>query len=336
VLVGTLGWRSIFWVNVPIGAAAVILTARYVPESRAERPRRPDWPGQALIIALFATLTFGVIEGPDAGWDSPRILAAFAAAALALAALTRYEPRRREPLIDLRLFRSVSFSGAVVVAVCAYVSLGGLQFVNTLYLQEARGMSALDAGLRTLPMAIMTMVGAVTSGGIVAARGARLPLVTGGAGIAAAAGVLTGLTTTTSYAWLIAAYFLFGAGFGMLNAPITNTAVSGLPPAQAGLAGGIASTSRQLGQSLGVAVAGAITAAAASGDGGAWAELAIRSHPVWWVILACGVAIAVVGCATAGGGRQNPAAESGSNNKSGDNNGALSTFARHDDYARLT
>jgi MFS family permease len=158
-------------------------------------------------------------------------------------------------------------------------------------------MSALDAGLRTLPMAVMTMAGAVTSGGIVAARGPRLPLVIGGSGTAAAAAILTGLTTTTPYAWLAAAYFLFGTGFGMLNAPITNTAVSGLPSSQAGLAGGIASTSRQLGQSLGVAVAGAITAAAGAGTGGAPAELATRSHPVWWVILACGIAITVIGYA---------------------------------------
>jgi MFS family permease len=147
----------------------------------------------------------------------------------------------------------------------------------------------------------MTMIGAITSGGIVAARGARLPLVTGGIGIAAAAAILTGLTGTTSYGCLLAAYFLFGTGFGMLNAPITNTAVSGLPFSQAGLAGGIASTSRQLGQSLGVAITGAITAAGSAAAGSAPADFAVRSHPAWWVIFACGVAIAVVGYVAAAG-----------------------------------
>ena len=110
-LVTSVGWRGIFWVNIPVGVAAIILTALFVPESRAPRARRVDPVGQVLIIVLLASLTYGIIEGPNAGWGSARILGCFALAAAALVGLVAYEPRRDEPLLDLRFFRSAPFSG---------------------------------------------------------------------------------------------------------------------------------------------------------------------------------------------------------------------------------
>jgi MFS family permease len=132
-LVDAVGWRGVFWVNIPVGVAAIVLTAVFVPESKAPRPRRLDPIGQLLVIILLGSLTYAVIEGPAYGWGSARILSFLAAAVIALAVLLGYEPRRREPLVDLRFFRSLPFSGATLTAVSAMGALGGFLFLNTLY-----------------------------------------------------------------------------------------------------------------------------------------------------------------------------------------------------------
>ena len=298
VLVAGLGWRSIFWINVPVGVAAIVLAARFVPESRAAHPRRIDPAGQVLVLLVLASVTFGIIEGPGAGWGSPLIVGCFVLSAASLAALLAWESRRTEPLIDLRFFRSVPFSGATVIAVCAFGALGGFLFLNSLYLQEARGLSALQAGLYTLPMALLTAVVAPLSGRIVGARGPRLPLILAGSAIALAMLPLTRLTADTPVWLLFGAYALFGFGFGMVNAPITNTAVSGMPRAQAGVAAAIASTSRQVGAALGVAVVGA---AVVSGAGGATAaHFAQAGRTGWWILFGCGVAVLALSLATTG------------------------------------
>jgi MFS family permease len=219
-------------------------------------------------------------------------------AALGVTALIRYESRRAEPLIDPRFFRSIPFSGATVIAICGFAALGGFLFLNTLYLQDVRGYSALAAGVATVPMALMSLFLAPTSGRIVGARGPRLPLIIAGAGLMASALVLSGLTDATSLGLLIAAYALFGAGFGMLNAPITNTAVSGMPRAQAGVAAAIASTSRQIGQSLGVAVIG--TTVPVGLDGSLGSGFSTSTHLGWWIIFGCGAVVLALGLWTTG------------------------------------
>jgi EmrB/QacA subfamily drug resistance transporter len=295
-LVG-LSWRAIFLVNLPVGLAAIALTARYVPESRAARPRRVDPVGQVLVVVMLASLTYAIIEGPGRGWGSPEIVGLFCLSAAALAGLLLYEPRRREPLIELRFFRSAPFSGATAIAVSAFAAMAGFLFLNTLYLQVVRGFSPLQAGLLTLPMAGMTCLFGPISGRVVGTLGPRLPLLIGGAGIGLSSLMLTGLTATTSVDRLIVAYLLFGIGFGFVNTPITNTAVSGMPADQAGVAAAVASTSRMVGQSLGVAVVGAITTAgvgAATLHGG----LAQASHAGWWIVTGCGALVFVLGLAT--------------------------------------
>ena len=298
VLVASVGWRGIFWVNIPVGLAALVLTALFVPESRAPHPRRVDPVGQVLVIITLASLTYAIIEGPNAGWTSVRILGFFALAAAAAAGLARYEPRRREPLIDLRFFRSAPFSGATVIAVSAFASLGGFLFLNTLYLQDVRLYSAFHAGLYMLPMALMTVVFAPLSGRIVGARGPRLPLIVAGLAMTAAGLMLTRLTAATPTSWLIITYLVFGLGFGVVNAPITNTAVSGMPRAQAGVAAAVASTSRQVGISLGVAVMG--TAVISAMTGPLRSSFASASHVGWWIIAGCGAVVLAVGLLTSG------------------------------------
>jgi EmrB/QacA subfamily drug resistance transporter len=158
VLVQAAGWRSVFWLNVPIGLAALLLTTLFVPESRAPRPRRVDPVGQLLVITALGTLTYAIIEAPGRGWTSPAIVICLITAAGALAAFIPYEKRRDEPLVDPRLFRSAPFSGATVMAVCAFTALGGFLFANTLYLQQVLGLSALSTGVHLLPMAVLSLV----------------------------------------------------------------------------------------------------------------------------------------------------------------------------------
>jgi predicted MFS family arabinose efflux permease len=268
----------------------MVLTARFVPESRAPRGRRPDPLGQLLVIVLLAGMTSAIIEGPNLGWGSPGIVALIALAAFALVTLIPYELRRHEPLIELRFFASRPFAAATVIAVAAFAAFGGFLFVNTLYLQEVRGLSPVSAGLCVLPMAAMTIVASPISGRIVGHHGVRWVLVAGGLGIGAGSLMLTGLDASTPIPWLLAAYFVFGVGFGAVNPPITNTAVSGMPPSQAGVAAAVASTSRQIGQTLGVAVVGAVATAGVTRS--LHDDLATASHPAWWVV--CGLAAAVV------------------------------------------
>lgn len=310
LLVESVGWRSIFWINLPIGIAALALTARFVPESRAPRPRRADPIGQLLVIAVLGTLTYAIIEAPDRGWDSPLIATCWAVAVVGLLALVRYEGRREEPLIDVRFFHSAPFSGATVVAVCAFAALGGYLFMNTLYLQDVRGLDALHAGLWMLPMAFMCFVCAPLSGRLVGARGPRPSMLAAGVAITASGVMFAVFDAQATDAGLLVGYVLFGLGFGMVNAPITNTAVSGMPRSQAGVAAAVASTSRQVGQSLGVAVIGAVLAAgaasaAAAGTGHAASPAAAAAfvdaaRPAWWIIAGCGAVILLLGLVTTG------------------------------------
>ena len=293
LLVDSVGWRSVFLVNLPVGLAALVLTALFVPESRAQHPRRLDPVGQALVILTLASLTYAIIEGGDRGWGSAEILGLFAVSAVAAVTLVRYERRRVQPLIEMRFFSSAPFAGASAIAVCAFAALGGFLFLNTLYLQDVRHLSPLHAGLLMLPMAAMAVVFAPLSGRLVGRRGARPSLLVAGVALIASAAMLTHLSIGTSYGYLVIAYVIFGLGFGLINPPITNTAVSGMPAAQAGVAAAVASTSRQVGQTLGVAVIGAVAgggASAALGPG-----FAAATHAGWWIILVLGVVILALG-----------------------------------------
>src|ERR1700749_2745513 len=235
-LVDSVGWRGIFWVNIPVGIAAIAFLAG--------------------------------------------------------------EPRRDDPLIDPRCFRSAPFSGATATAVTAFAAMGGFLFLNTLYLQDVRGFSPLAAGLSLLPMAVTMAVCAPLAGRIVAARGARIPLVIAGVALIVGGLLLTRLTDATGAGFLTASYMIFGAGFGLVNAPITNAAVSGMPRQQAGVAAGVASTSRQVGTSLGVAVMGSVL----SGNlhGAMRTGFVPASQLGWWIVAAYGAIVLILGIVTTG------------------------------------
>lgn len=299
VLVDTVGWRGAFWVNIPVGVAAVALTLRFVPESKAPRARRPDPAGQLLIMAMLAALTYAIIEGPSDGWTSPLILGLFAMSALSSGALLAWELCRDEPVVDPRFFRSPPFAGAVLTAISAHIALAGFLFLASLYLQDVLRLSALGAGLRLLPMAAVMGGGAILSGRIVSRRGARLPMMMSGVALCASGLLLSRLGQGSGPLAVLLAFCVFGAGSGLVGVPITQAAVSGMPAAQAGVASGIASTSRQVGQSLGVAVFGSILAVGMRGRPAAVA-LVPASHAAWLLLAVCGVAVVLLGFTTTG------------------------------------
>jgi EmrB/QacA subfamily drug resistance transporter len=299
VLVSGVGWWAIFWINIPIGIAAIALTQRFVPESRAPRARRFDLPSQVLIMVTLATLIYALIEGPHHGWESALIVSLFAVSAAAAIALVAVERKRDQPLLDVRFFRSAPFTGATAVALAAFAALGGFLFLNSLYLQDVRGYTALHAGLLTLPMAGMIALFAPVSGRLVASRGPRPSLLLAGPAIAAGALMLVWLGPRTSIGYLIVSYVVFGIGLGFVNAPISNTAVSGMPNEQAGVAASVASTSRQVGSALGVAITGSLIAGG-TGAGFTGAGFTAASHAAWAVITGCGAATGILGFISTG------------------------------------
>ena len=293
VLVGTVGWRGIFWANIPVGLAAVSLTALFVPDSRAPRSRRADPVGQFLIIVLLGSLAYAIIEGPALGWRSAEIFGFFALAIAALAVLLAYEPRRAEPIVDFRFFRSVPFAGANLSAVCAIAAMAGFLFLSTLYLQDVRGLSALQAGLTILPMPVVMALCAPLAGRMVAKRGPRIPLVIAGAAMTISSAALSRLTGSTEHLYLVVTYGLFGIGAGLVSPAITNGVMAGVPKTQAGMASGMNSSSRQLGQSLGVAIVGSVLAASIRGsmqDG-----FVRAAHAGWWILAGCGYTVLLLG-----------------------------------------
>jgi EmrB/QacA subfamily drug resistance transporter len=290
-LTQSIGWRSIFWINLPIGITAMVLAAVFVPESKAARARAIDPVGQALVFIALASVTFAVIEGPRAGWSSPVIVGSFALSLLSVVVLIPYERRRTDPLLDLRFFSSWPFSSAAAIAVCAFSSFAAFLFINALYLQQVRGFSAFVSGLCTLPLALMSILCAPISGRLVGAYGTRPSLLLAGLFLLLSSLLLTQLAPDTPMPLLLLAYVIYGGGFAIVNIPITHAAVSGMPKAQAGVASALASTSRQVGASLGIAVAGSILGSRR----GLGLSFTQAIHPVWWIMAGCGATIALLG-----------------------------------------
>ncbi len=306
-LVAAFGWRSVFWVNVPVVVAAVLLSARFVPDSRAPRARRLDLPGQFLLTVAVAAAVAVLIEAPRIGWGSPGAVAGYAVAAAATAGFVLVEHGRAEPLMDLGLFRRPVFTTAALGAVAVFVMLTVSLLLTTFQLQHAREWTPLAAGLAALPMALGATVCAPLSGVLVSRAGPRPPLLlaawftaAGGAlllartflvddagpsGTGPSDGVLHGVADLPG---LLLALLLLGIGFGFANAPITNTAVGGLPADRAGVAGAITSTARQLGSAVGIAIAGGLVAGASPAD------LTAAARPGWVVVTVCGLFLLLV------------------------------------------
>jgi EmrB/QacA subfamily drug resistance transporter len=296
-LVGGLGWRYVFWVNVPIAAVTIVCTALFVPESRADRARRFDPVGQALVLLVLGCVVYAIVSAGRLGWTSPVVGGLLAVAGAGLLGIFAYEPRRTDPLLELRLFRSVPFSAAIGMALFALCGFGAFLFVTTQYLQDVRGLPALTAGLCLLPVGALVVVLSPVTGRLVAARGPRLPLVIAGAALALGGGASALLGPATSLVAVLAVYLLFGIFLGTVNPPITNTAVSGMPRSMAGLAGSLASAGRQAGTTLGVAIAGTVAGPVLARGGAAYTA---AEHRVWWMVAGLGTGIVVLGLLSTG------------------------------------
>jgi EmrB/QacA subfamily drug resistance transporter len=291
-LIQYVDWRAVFWINLPICALAILLTVIFVPESKSVTMRDVDPVGQGLGMAFLFGIVYVLIEGPNFGWADLRIIAVAVVAVVALIGFLAYEARRHDPFIDLRFFRSIPFASATVIAVCAFAAWGAFLFMMSLYLQEERGFSALTTGLIYLPVAIGALVFSPLSGRMVGRYGGRPSIVIAGILITASTVLLTVLTATTPVWQLLAIFAVFGIGFSMVNAPITTAAVSGMPTDRAGAASAIASTSRQVGVSLGVALCGSVAGTALATKG---ADFAVAARVLWVILAVLGVTIIVLG-----------------------------------------
>lgn len=285
-----VSWRAVFGVNIPIVIATIVMIVRIVPETRAAHARAFDPAGQLLAVVVLVCTTISIIRIGETGLGRLEIML-LVVAALALAAFIIVERHIREPLLELRFFRSWPFALANIIAFLAFGAYAGFQFVTALYLQNSLMLSAFTAGLFLVPMALGNSVLALVSSRMVTRYGPRVPVILFSAILAVAAAVL--LTTTAETAWpqYFAASILFGGGMGAANAALTNTALSGMPRAQSGVAGATLSAARQTGQSLGVAVLGALLNSGQSL--GRTAPLA--AHPGWWVVLALAIVAGILG-----------------------------------------
>ncbi|MDI6843106.1 MAG: MFS transporter [Anaerosomatales bacterium] len=257
-LTDAFSWHAIFFINLPIVLLAVPFALWAIPESRDEHPHAIDWVGAFLSMGLLASLCYGLIEGPKLGWTDPQILGLFAAAAVLLALFLAWERRAKEPIIDLRLFRSAAFSAGNAAGAVLMFGMMGIFFLLPIYLQAQAGYTAIQTGLALTPLSAAILVAAPAAGRLSDRIGSRW-LVFAGMLIAAAAGLwLSFLPVGAGWRWLLPPLATAGVGMGLVMAPLTSAVMATAPAGEEGAASGVLSTMRQVGGVFGVAVLGAV------------------------------------------------------------------------------
>ena len=256
-----VGWSSIFYINVPIGAIAIVASFLLIDESRdLSDGQRPDLPGLVSSgIGLFA-LTYGLIEGGQKGWTSALILGAFALAAVALALFVVLESRQRAPMLDLSLFRNRTFFGANLTILMVALAMFGVFFFVSLYMQNVLGYSPVKAGAAFLPMTLLITVTAPLTGLLSDRVGSRWLLTLGMTLVGLQLLSFSRLGVDSSYLSLVPGMILGGFGMASVMAPGSAAALSGVPVDKAGVGSAVVNTSRQVGGSIGIALMGAIMA----------------------------------------------------------------------------
>jgi len=261
LLVQHIGWEACFYINVPVALIALGASLLVLRETEASSAGSFDIPGIGLLTGFLFTLVWGLIKGADYGWGSGKTLAFFGAAVVLLALFVLREAKASQPLLPLRLFRSVPLSAGVVLVMALMFAMFGAMFFMTFYLENVHGLGAVATGVRLLPMTGMLIVASPLSGSLIARFGPRIPLVTG---MLLAAVALFGLSrlgvaspTTDTIIW----FALLGAGLSPVMVGATEVIVGNAPVELAGVASGLQSTAMQLGGTIGTAVLGAIMAA---------------------------------------------------------------------------
>jgi EmrB/QacA subfamily drug resistance transporter len=258
VLTEWIGWESIFFLNVPIGIAAIAITYLRVRETRDPNASRIDWAGLVTFSSSLFLLVLGLLRGNNEGWGSPLIVSLLAGAAVLMAAFLYIETRVKEPMLPLHLFKKPAFTGVQLAALAVSASMFALFLYLTLYLQGYLGHDPIEAGLRYLPVTVVNFFVAAATGALLSRVQARV-LISAGLGITGLGLLLMGgIHPTDDWTGLLAGFMLAGAGVGLLNPAIADVAVSVVPKEQSGMASGINDTFRQVGIAIGIAAWGAI------------------------------------------------------------------------------
>ena len=257
-LTSGLSWRWIFFVNLPIGIFAVVLTVFKVAESRSPQARRPDWLGFALFTVALCSLVYGLIESNQKSFGSSVVIGCLIAAVVLLAAFVAVELRSDHPMFDLSLFRLPTFSGGAVAAFGLSASIFSLLLYLVLYLQDILGYSALGTGLRLLVLSGGILVTSTAAGRLTSHVPVRFLIGPGLLFVGVGLLLMRGLDAATHWTHLIPGLILAGAGVGLINPPLASTAVGVVRPQQAGMASGISSTFRQVGIATGIALLGTL------------------------------------------------------------------------------
>ncbi|MDI6410251.1 MFS transporter [Streptomyces albus] len=289
LLTDSVGWRGIFLVNVPVGAAALVITLRRVEESRAPHTGRIDWLGVVTLTAGLFSLVHGLITAGEAGWDEEGVLVRLALAAVFLTAFALAERRVAEPMFSLSLLRIPTFLGGSVAAFAMNASLYAVFMYLVLYLQNGLGDGPLVTGLRLLVGSAFTFVAAFVAGRLSSRVPVRWLIGPGLLLVGLGLLLMRGLTAGSGWTHLIAGLIVSGTGAGLVNPPLASTAVGVVPPHRSGMASGVNQTFRQIGLAVGVACYGTVFSAtlhatlqrrlaAVPGQGGRAGELAEAVH----------------------------------------------------------
>jgi EmrB/QacA subfamily drug resistance transporter len=257
-LTDSLGWESIFYLNVPIGVAAIAVTYLRLHESRDPDATRVDWAGVASFSGALLLLVLALVRGNDEGWGSTLIVSLFAGAAALLAVFVAVQHRVREPMLPLGLFRRRAFTGVQLAAFAVSSSIFALFLYLTLYLQNYLGLSPFEAGVRYLPITLASFIAAPIAGALLSRVQARLMLSVGLAGVGLGLLLMGGIDAGSEWTTLLGGFLIAGAATGLINPVIADVAVSVVPKEQSGMAAGINDTFRQVGVAVGIAVWGAI------------------------------------------------------------------------------
>jgi len=255
-------WGSVFHVNIPVVVIALIASRRLVPTSRDPHAPRLDLLGTVLSFGGLAALLYGIIEAPSHGWNDTGVLAGFSAGIVLLAAFVAWELRTDHPVLDVRFFRNPRFSGASIAITLVFFAMFGSIYFLTQYLQFTMGYTALQAGLRTAPVALTIMVAAPLSSLFNRKVGTKVTVASGLVVVAGALLLLSTATPTSGYGLVLASILMLGIGMGTAMAPATDSIMGSLPKEKAGVGSAVNDTTREIGGALGVAILGSLTAAA--------------------------------------------------------------------------
>ena len=287
-LIAVLGWRAIFFINVPIGLMAIWLTHRYATETPRARDRSVDLPGQLAAVVTLAALAAATIEGGAVGWTQPGILAGYAISALSLVAFLRIESRRRRPLLPLALFRRPAFSASSAMGLVLNIAFYGFIFVLSLFFQREQGRSPLDTGLAFAPMTAIVLAANLGAGRLAQGFGTRRVIAASAVVCALSFLGLLEIGQSTSYLAMVGQLILIGASIGVIVPLMTSETLGSVDRSYSGVASGTLNTARQTGSVIGVALFGSLIGAAGSQfSGGLHAALVISG-----ALLLCTAALA--------------------------------------------